>query len=138
MEWDLREWLPGIDIAISIEPREFLERMAVIGEQSGQFTVERHYDAIKNGELDIINFQYLGDTAHTGVGGQLIAREDRPGRILVGMQSIGIQTRLRAPLTTKHWRRNCAPCSESTTELSPRVIVSEYTAARRVRPAFLQ
>jgi len=80
------EFLPGIDIAISVTPREFLERMAVIGEQSGHFTVERHYDAIKNGALDIVNFRLLG-SSREGSGAQLIARDDRAGGILVEMHS---------------------------------------------------
>jgi hypothetical protein len=61
--------------------------MAVIGEQTGQFTVERHYDAIKNGKLDIVNFRYLGSSPHTEVGGQLIGRDDIPGRVLVEMRA---------------------------------------------------
>ncbi len=80
-------FLPSIDIAVSIESREFLERMAVIGEQTGQFTVERHYDAIKNSKLDIVNFRYLGSRPHTEVGGQLIRRDDIPGRVLVEMRA---------------------------------------------------
>mgnify|MGYP003576450751 CR=1 FL=1 len=83
----MAEFLPGIDIAVSIEPREFLDRMAVIGEQIGHFTVERHYDAIRNGKLDIVNFRYLGSSPHTEVGGQLIGRDDIPGRVLVEMRA---------------------------------------------------
>lgn len=83
----MAELLPSIDIAVSIEPREFLERMAVIGEQIGQFSVERHYDATKNGKLDIINFRFLGSSLHTEVGGQLIGREDIPRRVLVEMRA---------------------------------------------------
>lgn len=83
----LSESLPGIDIAVAVEQRQFLERMAVIAEQSGQFKVERHFDAINNGALDIVNFRYLGRSPHDGVGGQLIGRDDRPGRILVEMRA---------------------------------------------------
>ncbi|MDF0541167.1 hypothetical protein PX699_02330 [Sphingobium sp. H39-3-25] len=83
----MAEFLPSIDIAVSVEPREFLERMAVIGEQAGQFTVERHYDAIKDGKLDVINFRYLGSSPHMEVGGQLIGRDDLPGRVLVEMRA---------------------------------------------------
>lgn len=83
----MAELLPSIDISVSIEPREFLERMAVIGEQTRQFTVERHYDAIKNGKLDIVNFRYLGSSPHTEVGGQLIGRDDIPDRVLVEMRA---------------------------------------------------
>ena len=81
------EFLPGIDIALLVKPRDFLERMAVIGEQTGQFTVERHYDAMEDGALDIVNFRYLGSSPHTEVGGQLIAREDIPRRVLVDMRA---------------------------------------------------
>lgn len=124
MERDLREWLPGIDIAISIEPREFLERMAVIGEQSGQFIVERHYDAIKNGALDIINFRYLGATVHTGVGGQLIAREDRPGRILVEM---------RAEFWDPDPPTRATYCEALDTQLRPLLRIYNRTFATRYR-----
>lgn len=83
----MAELLPSIDIAVSIEPREFLERMAVIGEQTGQYSVERHYDAIKGGKLDIINFRFLGSSPHTEVGGQLIGRDDIRRRVLVEMRA---------------------------------------------------
>ena len=79
--------LPNIDIAVLIYPREFLERMAVIGEQSGDFTVERHFDAIGKGELDIINFRYLGPSNHEGLGGQLIHQSDKCSRISVEMRA---------------------------------------------------
>lgn len=120
----MREWLPWIDIAISIEPRRFLERMAVIGEQSGQFTVERHYDAIKNGALDIINFRYLGDSAHTGVGGQLIAQPDRPGRIGVEMRA-------------EHWDPDpparTTYCEAMETQLRPLLRIYNRTFSMRYR-----
>ncbi|MBO9580136.1 MAG: hypothetical protein J7498_04520 [Sphingobium sp.] len=84
----MAEFLPGIDIAVRIEPRLFLDRMAVIGEGTGQFTVERHYDAaLLDSELDIVNFRYLGSGPHIRVGGQLIARGDTAGRILVEMRA---------------------------------------------------
>lgn len=84
----MAEFLPGIDIAVRTEPREFLERMAVIAEEAGGFTIERHYDsALLRSGLDIVNFRYLGSSPHTGVGGQLIARDDIPCRILVEMRA---------------------------------------------------
>jgi len=84
----LAELLPGIDIAVRIEPREFLERMADIAEKDERFSVERHYDsALLRNRLDIVNFRYHGSSPHTGVGGQLIARDDIPGRILVEMRA---------------------------------------------------
>lgn len=79
--------LPNIDIAVSTDPREFLEHMAAIGEQSGQFNVERHFDAIGKGELDIINFRYLGASHHESLGGQLIRRAGKAARISVEMRA---------------------------------------------------
>ncbi len=62
--------------------------MAVIAEESGWFTVERHYDSgLLKSVLDIVNFRYVGNSPHTGVGGQLIARDDIPGRILLEMRA---------------------------------------------------
>lgn len=83
----LAEFLPDIDIAVSIEPLEFLERMAVIAEQSGRIAVERRYDPLGNSKLDVVNLRLLGSGSDSEFGGQLIARDDRPGRVLVEMRA---------------------------------------------------
>lgn len=79
--------LPNIDIAVSTDLRDFLENMAVIGEQAGHFTVERHFDTMGADGIDVINFRYLGASEHDAPGGQLIRRPDKPGRILVEMRA---------------------------------------------------
>ncbi len=83
----LAEFLPGIDVAVAVEPKAFLERMAVIAEQSGRFTVERRYDALGNGKLHVVNLRYRRGSPHRNVGGQLIARDDLPGRVAIEMRA---------------------------------------------------
>ena len=83
----MAEFLPDIDIAVSVPPREFLEQMAGIGEASGKFVVERHYDALNQAGFDVLNFRYLEPNQHTDLGGQLIARPDVAGRVLVEMRA---------------------------------------------------
>jgi hypothetical protein len=84
---EMREALPDIDIAIREHTRQFLEGMALIAEESGQFVVERHFDPFQNGKLDVVNLRCLAETGHADGGGQLIAREERPNRVLVEMRA---------------------------------------------------
>jgi hypothetical protein len=84
---DIIETLPAIDIAIGVDERDFLSRMADIADRSGQFLVERHFDSMGVGKLDIVNLRYQGKCAHLEGGCQLIARHDRPERITVEMRA---------------------------------------------------
>lgn len=81
------QYLPSIDIAVPGAPRPFLERIAKIAEASGSFKIERHYDALGTLGFDVLNLRYLKPSPHTKVGGQLIARSEIKGRIVVEMRA---------------------------------------------------
>lgn len=81
------EILPDIDIAVSVPPSQFLERIASLGEQSGLFCVERHSTSLGERQTDIVNFRSSFPSAHEGHGFQLIAHDDRPGRVAVEMRA---------------------------------------------------
>tara|TARA_R110002072_G_scaffold22383_20_gene78343 strand:+ start:138736 stop:139362 length:627 start_codon:yes stop_codon:yes gene_type:complete len=79
--------LPAIDIKISVEPSLFLERMITLGEQSGRFTIEHVDDRSGGTRLEVVNFRLLQESQHEGHGFQLIARDEKPGRIQVEMRA---------------------------------------------------
>jgi len=83
----MAELLPDIDIAVSVELTEFLERMASLGEKSGKFQVERHSIHPGKFRTDIVNFRLIAESIHEGHGFQLIAQGDRPDRVNVEMRA---------------------------------------------------
>lgn len=83
----MAELLPNIDVAVSVELVEFLERMAQLGEESDKFEVERHCIHPGQRRTDIVNFRLIGKSIHKGHGFQLIACDDRPGRVNVEMRA---------------------------------------------------
>lgn len=83
----MAELLPEIDIAVSVEPTQFLERMAGLGEKSGKFRVERHSILPGKYSTDIVNFRLIIESIHDGHGFQLIAYGDRSGRVNVEMRA---------------------------------------------------
>lgn len=83
----MTETLPDIDIAVSVLPSQFLERMASLGEQSDLFCVERHSISLGKRQTDIVNFRSCVPSPHEGDGFQLIARDDRPGCVAVEMRA---------------------------------------------------
>lgn len=105
---------PDIDIAVKVAERAFLERMAAIGEQRDLLTVEQHFGVLKDGKLDIVNFRYRGDSPHTGLGCQLLARDDSPGRILVEVRA-------------RHW--DCEPISYEVYVKAARSVLSPVLQA---------
>jgi len=62
--------------------------MAVLGENSGKFQVERHCIHPGQRRTDIVNFRLIGQSIHEGHGFQLIAYDDRPGRVNVEMRAV--------------------------------------------------
>lgn len=83
----MAELLPEIDIAVSVNPTQFLERMAGLGEKSGKFQVERHSIHPGKHRTDIVNFRLITESIHDGHGFQLIAYGDQLGRVNVEMQA---------------------------------------------------
>jgi len=87
VDFVMAELLPGIDIGVRVEATEFLEQMAVLGENSGKFQVERHNILPGKYRTDIVNFRLIGESIHEDHGFQLIAYDDRPGRVNVEMRA---------------------------------------------------
>lgn len=83
----MADLLPAIDIKISVEPSLFLERMIALSEQSERFTIEYVDDRAGGTRFEVVNFRLLQDNQHKGHGFQLIAREEKPGRIQVEMRA---------------------------------------------------
>ncbi len=83
----MAELLPGIDIGVRIEATEFLEHMAGLGEKSGKFQVERHSILPGKYRTAIVNFRLSAESIHEEHGFQLIAYDDRPGRVNVEMRA---------------------------------------------------
>lgn len=81
------ESLPNIDVAVSVSPPQFLERMASLGELSGQFRVERHSIGAGQQKTEIVNFRSSVLSSHKGEGFQLIAYDDLPGRVIVEVRA---------------------------------------------------
>ena len=75
------ELLPAIDIAVAIEPSDFLGRMAEIGRKSDHFDVEDMRESAGGPDLEITNFRFKKKSPHDGLGFQLIAHKDDPHRI---------------------------------------------------------
>ncbi|MGO4127904.1 hypothetical protein AB4Z01_26150 [Inquilinus sp. YAF38] len=82
-----QEALPNIDIAVTIDGRTFLERMSDYGAETGRFTIERHYDALREVGFHVINFRNTDPSAETDFGGQLIVRPKQPNRIAIEMRA---------------------------------------------------
>ena len=79
----MAELLPGIDIGIQVEATEFLERMARLGEVSDQFHVERHSSQPGDCRTNLVNFRLISESIHEDDGFQLVAYDDRSGRVNV-------------------------------------------------------
>jgi hypothetical protein len=61
--------------------------MADIGQQSGGYEIERHFDALGEEGYHVVNFRYLKLSPHDEAGGQLIAYKDSKNRIAVEMRA---------------------------------------------------
>lgn len=83
----MAEVLPGIDIAISVIPALFLERMADLGDQIGDFNVERHSTSAGEWRTDIVNFRLRAKSAHEWHGFQLIAHDELSKRVNVEVRA---------------------------------------------------
>ncbi len=70
----MRDYLPPIHIRVRGEHRQFLNRMADLADKSGDFVVERKYDAMGKEGFDVVNLRLKKSSLHTGLGGQLIAQ----------------------------------------------------------------
>lgn len=81
------ELLPRIDIAVAGPLVSFLNQMAQIAAESGDFKVEQHFDCLGEAGFHIANFRCLKASAHRELGGQLIVRPDVVGRVLVEMRA---------------------------------------------------
>ena len=81
------ELLPAIDIAVPIKPSNFLGRMAEIARRSGQFVVEDKRESAAGPYLEIVNFRFKEQSPHDGLGFQLIAHRDTPGRVSVEVRA---------------------------------------------------
>lgn len=79
------EVLPDVDIAISTEPRLFLNEIAPMAATT--FKVEVHLNAIGETNFDVINLRFLGCSPHMNIGVQLIARPGRLNRIFVELRA---------------------------------------------------
>jgi len=78
------EILPEILINISDPPREFLQAISLIAQQSGQYQVEIHFDF---GGMDIVDFCPYDQLVHEGLYGQLIHHEDSERTIRVEIRA---------------------------------------------------
>lgn len=79
--------LPAIDIKVSVEPTLFLARVRAIGEDSARFRIEHVDDRAGGTRLEVLNFRLIGESLHEDHGFQLIAREEKAGRIQVEMRA---------------------------------------------------
>lgn len=83
----MAELLPSIDIAVSVELGQFLERMAGLGGNSDKFQVERHGLSLGDRQTGIVNFRLLAESLHEDHGFQLITYNDLSGRVSVEMRA---------------------------------------------------
>lgn len=81
------EVLPAIQVAVRDDPRSIIEVIASFAEADTSLIVERHGALFGEKNWYIANFRSLRPSPHEEGGGQLIARPDRPGRILVEMRA---------------------------------------------------
>lgn len=81
------EVLPDIDIGVRGEATAFLEQMAELGKNSGKFKIDRHRIHPGQHRPDIVNFRLTVECIHEDHGFQLIAYENRPGRVNVELQA---------------------------------------------------
>jgi hypothetical protein len=78
------ESLPNILINISNPPREFLQAISLIAQQSGRYQVENHFDF---GGMDIVNFCPYDQLVHEGLLGQLIHHDGAEHSIRVEIRA---------------------------------------------------
>ncbi|MBI1198974.1 MAG: hypothetical protein GC203_14025 [Phenylobacterium sp.] len=83
----MSHWLPGIDIAITLVARSFLEQMAEVGRASGRFDVELHWDALGAAGFDVVNFRLREDRDHQELGFQLISEAPDLRRVKVELRA---------------------------------------------------
>ena len=82
----MRHYLPPIDIALQVQPAEFLDKMQVIAAGS-YFSVERRADSLGKDHFDILNMWFKGSTPHRGLGAQLISRSDLKRKVAVEVRA---------------------------------------------------
>jgi len=82
----MRDYLPPIHINVT-DSRGFLEKMAIIAENSGAFTVEQYLDALSTEGFDVLNLRLIKPSLHKGLGGQLISQPDTKGRVAVEIRA---------------------------------------------------
>lgn len=82
----MRDVLPPICINVTC-CRSFLEKMAIIAENSGVFTVEKHFDALSTDGFDVLNLRLIKSSLHKGLGGQLIVQPDIKGSVAVEIRA---------------------------------------------------
>lgn len=81
------DWLPTIDIAVPEEHGAFLRRMGELGVASTRFETNAGATHFRSGGIEVRNFRSLQESAHSGLGFQLISRDDIPGRVLVELRA---------------------------------------------------
>lgn len=86
MDANLTIALPDIDIAVH-DPRSTIDALASLAEADKSLTVERLDALFGYKEWYIVNFRSLKSGPHEQGGGQLIARPDQPGRVVVEMRA---------------------------------------------------
>ncbi len=82
------EPLPDIDIVVRDDPQAAMATMADLAEADSSLIVERHAEPLGETGWHIVNLRSLRPAVHEEAGGQLIARPDRPGRILIEMRAM--------------------------------------------------
>lgn len=81
------EALPDIDIAVQSDPRPVIDAIASFAERDVSLIVERHDVSFAGTDWYFVNIRSLRSSPHEKCGGQLIARSDRPGRIVIEMRA---------------------------------------------------
>lgn len=82
------EPLPDIDIAVGKDSRAVIAAMADLAESDSSLIIEQYAEPLGQEGWHIVNLRSLRPSAHEDVGGQLIVRPDRAGRILVEMRAM--------------------------------------------------
>jgi len=78
------EVLPAIEINIDIPPREFLENMSELAEESGGFELRSCCDGMR---MDIVDFMPKEDLGHDDLYGQLIYEYKKDKQIRVEIRA---------------------------------------------------
>lgn len=81
------EALPAIYIAVRDDPRSIVDAITSLAEADASLIVERHDVSFGATDWYVVNLRSLRPSPHKEGGGQLIARADRPSRILLEMRA---------------------------------------------------